>query len=479
MVKLDTLTIARRSVRGIAVLTLVQLLNTVLVFLLTIFIDPRTFGVYFVVSAGLALLTYFSDIGLSAALVQKKEKVTREDLVTTFTIQQLLVISAITVAFFLSPYIAVFYDLDRQGTQLFQALLISFFLSSLKTIPSANLVRNLEFQKFSIPQVAEALVFNLVAVILATRGFGITSFTVAVLARGIVGLILIYTIAPWRIGIGISRESARSLLSFGIPFQANSFLALLKDDLLIIILGKILTLTEVGYIGFAQKWAFMPLRLIMDKVIQVTFPAFSRLQNDKTLMALGIEKTIFMISLLIVPLMAGLIVLAPYTIDIIPQYHKWGPAIPLLTFFAINAILSSVSTPLTNVLNALGQIKTTLRLMMFWTVATWVLTLTLIQFYGFLGVAIASAVIATSVGIVVYLVQRQVKFDIWGATAKPLIAGIIMGIVLYFSTPLFVTNVPTIILAVVEGGVVYSLVMLLIAKEKILMEIKTIFGHLR
>ena len=218
MAELDAKTITRRSIRGIIALSFVQIVNTFLVFLLTIFIDPRTFGVYVVVSAGLAFLTYFSDIGLAAALIQKKEKITREDLVTTFTIQQLLVITGIILAFLFSAQISKFYALNSPGTQLFQALLISFFLSSLKTIPSVNLERNLEFQKLIIPQIAEALAFNLVAVVLAIRGFGVTSFTLAVLARGFVGVVLIYLIAPWRIGFGISRESAKKLLSFGIPF---------------------------------------------------------------------------------------------------------------------------------------------------------------------------------------------------------------------------------------------------------------------
>lgn len=479
MVKLDTATITRRSIRGLAALSFVQVINTVLVFLLTIFIDPRTFGVYFVVSAGLAFLTYFSDIGLAAALIQKKEKVTRDDLVTTFTIQQVLVVMAISIAFLLSPQVAMFYDLDRQGKLLFQALLVSFFLSSLKTIPSVNLERNLEFQKLTIPQIAEALVFNLVAVVLATRGFGITSFTIAVLARGIVGLVLIYLIAPWHIGLGISMASARKLLSFGVPFQANSFLALLKDDLLIIVLGKVLALTEVGFIGFAQKWAFMPLRLIMDKVIRVTFPAISRMQADRDMVGLAIEKTIFMISFLIVPLLFGLVVLSPYTIDIIPQYRKWEPAIPLLAFFALNGLFSSISTPLTNVLNALGKIKTTLRLMIFWTVATWVLTLILIRFFGFAGVAVASAIIATSVVLVVYLARRYVQFAIARPTMKPLLSGIVMTVVLYVTAPIFVTNIPTLILAVFEGAGIYFAVMFLIARKEVTADVKTVIRHLR
>ena len=70
----------------------------------------------------------------------------------------------------------------------------------------------------------------------------------------------------------------------------------MKDDLLTIFLGKILPIAQVGFIGFAQKWAFYPLRLIMDNVIRITFPSFSRLQHDKNLLGLAIEKSLFVSS---------------------------------------------------------------------------------------------------------------------------------------------------------------------------------------
>lgn len=479
MPKLDVATIKSRSIRGFLVLTVIQIINLLSVFLLTIFIDPRTFGVFIVVSASLAFLTYFSDIGLAAALIQKKDKVTKEDLTTTFTIQQILVILVIAIAFLLSSHVGRFYELDRPGLWLFQALLFAFFLSSLKTIPSVLLERNLQFQKLAIPQVAETFAFNIVAVSLAVNGFGITSFTFAVLARGVVGLVAIYLVSPWRVSLGISKSSAKKLLSFGIPFQANSFLALLKDDLLIIILAKVLTLTQVGFIGFAQKWALAPLRLIMDKLIRVTFPSFSRLQEDATNLKLAIEKTIFSISFFTMPSILGIVVLSPYAIRIIPKYTQWEEALPSLTFFAINALLSAISTPLTNMLNAIGKIRVTLRLMIFWTIATWLLTFTLITFIGFIGVSLAHAIVATSVVIVVHLARKYVAFEIYKPISRPLFSAIVMGIVLYFASPFFLRDVPTLILAVFMGGVIYMGTIFLIAYREVTTDIKSILKYLQ
>ena len=305
MEDVDIALITQRSIKGIFALTsrtfIIQIVGFTANFILTIFLSPSVFGVFFVVSAAIAFLSYFSDIGLAAALIQKKEEISEEDLRTTFTIQQVLVISVVLIALVLSGFVRSFYHLDQDGVLLFRALAIAFFLSSLKTIPSIILERNLRFEKLVIPQIVETFFFNTVAVVLAVKGFGVASFTYAVLARGISGVIAIYIISPWRIRLGFSRKTASKLLSFGIPFQLNSFLALIKDDLFVAYLGKALPLAQVGYIGFAQKWAFAPLRLIMDNVIRITFPSFSRLQDEKEVLTKAIEKSIFAACFLIFP----------------------------------------------------------------------------------------------------------------------------------------------------------------------------------
>lgn len=483
MEEIDIALITKRSIRGVFALTsrtfVIQVISFIANFLLTIFLTPAIFGVFFVVSAAIAFLSYFSDIGLAAALIQKKEAITDEDLKTTFTIQQALVITVVILALILAGPIGSFYNLDKDGILLFQALAVAFFLSSLKTIPSIILERNLRFEKLVIPQIVETLFFSIIAVTLAVKGFGIASFTYAVLARGISGVITIYLISPWRIRLGFSKASAHKLLSFGVPFQLNSFLALLKDDLLVAYLGKVLPLAQVGYIGFAQKWAFMPLRLIMDNVIRITFPSFSRLQNEKEVLERAIEKSIFATCFLIFPSLFGLVILSPYFVEIIPKYNKWEPAILSLIFFSINAGLSSISTPLTNALNAIGKIKITLNLMVFWTAATWMLTPIFITLLGFNGVAIASALISCSALAVVIIARRYVKFNVLKATAYPFLAASIMGVVIYILGGLFIKEMVSLVLMIFIGIAVYFVSIFVLARKEVLADVQLVVGHLK
>lgn len=427
--------VKKKSLSSIIALTsrtfALQLIAFGATFLLTIFLSPSIFGVFYVVSAIISFLTYFSDVGLAAALIQKKEKLTDDDLQTTFTIQQILVITVVIVALGCSGIIAKFYKLDQNGLWLFRSLALAFFLSSLKTIPSVVLERKLDFQKLIIPQLAETVLFYGIAVFLAWKGLGIQSFTWAVLGRAIIGLVIIYILSPWKISFGISSKVAHKLLRFGVPFQINSLLALVKDDLMTVFLGKILSFSEIGYIGWAKKWAEVPLRLIMDSVVRVTFPAFSRLQHSEDLLKRAIEKTLFGLSLTIFPITVALLFFIQPLIHLIPKYGKWSPAVFSFSLFALVSAVSSLSVPLTNTLNAVGKIKTTLKLMIMWTILTWVLTILFVHFFGFNGVSIAMLVISISLYIVIRVVRIYTPFNFFESIGFPLLGSTIQA-ALYF-----------------------------------------------
>jgi len=417
MEEIDIALIKKRSLTGVVALTsrtfILQVISFAATFLLTIFLTPQIFGVFYVVSAIVNFLGYFADIGLAAALIQKKEELTQEDLATTFTIQQMLVGTAVLLATIFSGPLASFYHLDTAGLWLLRVLILSFFLSSLTTIPSILLERKLAFDKLIVPQILQTLGFYGVAVFLAWRGYGVTSFTWGVLVRAVVGLIAMYVVSPWRISLHISRDVAKRLLKFGVPFQLNGFIALLKDDLLTVFLGKMLPFAQVGYIGWAKKWAEVPLRLIMDSVIRVTFPAFSRLQESKEHLSAAIEKTLLGLSVTMFPISVGLLFYVQPLIGIIPKYSKWEPAIVAFYLLTVSSIFAGLTTPLTNALNAIGKIKVTLGLMVMWTALTWIATLTLIKFYGFNGVPAAFLLVSTTIVVVVQLLKRYIAFSFW------------------------------------------------------------------
>lgn len=470
MEEADISTFKEKLVRGVMALTartfILQLIAFVSTFILTILLTPAIFGVFFVVSAVISFLSYFSDFGLAAALIQKKDDPTRSELVSAFTMQQMLVGGICIISFVLSPYFGKYYGLSQDGVVLLQALLVSFFLSSLKTIPSVLLERRLKFELLVIPQILETLAFYLVAILLASLGKGVISFAWASVIRGIIGLFTIYIISPWPIGIGISYSSIKHLLNFGIPFQANSLLALVKDDLMTLFLGKILPIADVGLLGWAKKWAEAPLRLIMDNIIRVTFPAYARLQHDKATLGKAIGKSFFFLGIFMLPISMLLILFISPMTALIPKYSKWEPAVLAFYLYTISAILSSFSSPLVNALNAIGKIKTTLVLMIFWTLLTWILVPVFSLNFGYNGAAVAAAIISLTAVLPIILMRKIVYFPILKSLYKPFVATVIMVAPTYFILKMGV-SLQTTVISLTAGISIYSLLTWFWMKEEI------------
>lgn len=453
-------TVKQRSVRGVVVLTgrtfLLQVIGLVAQLFLFAYLGKYEFGVFAIVSAVVNFLVYFSDIGLAAALIQKKEKPTETDLRTTFFVQQFLIILLIALVFVFSPRIASHYSLTADGRFLLYALAISLLFSSLKSIPSVLLERKLEFVKLVFPQILEQVVYNAVLVVLAMKGFGLKSFTVAVIARGVVGLVAIYLVQPWIPGIAFSKKTLLGLFKFGVPYQVNTFLATFKDDGITLILGSILGPVGVGVLSFAQKIARLPLTFFMDTVTRVTFPAFSRMQDSRADLERSVTRSIFFICFLVFPSLVGIVVLAPIMVQVVPRYNQWIPAMVPLVFISINFLFAAATTQLTNLLNAIGRIKNTFYLMVMWTILTWVFVPALAYKFGVVGASIGYSLVGASSIVAMIMAKKYVNFSITESMLKPGIAAFVMGIILYIVKSFLPITLPSAGMLLVLGMAVYG-----------------------
>lgn len=471
--EMDIQSVKQRAIKGVVLLSgrmfLLQVISFLGFFLLTVFLNQAQIGLFFAISELVAVLGYFSDIGLAAALIQKKEKPTTKDIRSTFTIQQVLVLSLLVLLFALTPWLRNFYHIEQAGVFLLWSLATGFFLASLKTIPSVLLERKLRFDLLVIVEIAEALLFYGLAVFLAWHGFGVLSYAWAVLIRGIVGVILIYILSPWKVGFAFEKDSLRHLLRFGLPYQANTFLAVIKDRLMNVFLWKIVGATGVGILGWAQKWAQMPLRFVMDSVMKVTFPAYSRMQEHKEELSRAIEKTLFFLSLIIFPMLVAMAILAKTLIQIIPKYGKWEVALIALYLFIINSVFAALTTPLTNALNAIGKIKVVFKLMVMWTVLTWIIYPILAIKYGVNGVALGAAIVSLSSVVAIMVAKHYLVFAFLKSIIKPTAASILMGLLILILGRFLAENILTTLILIILASIFYfGLIYVMVGKQFII-----------
>lgn len=471
MEKLNMELVAKRSVHGVLALIsrtfFLNIISFISFLVITSVLGASEIGIYMAVIAIQRVISFFTDFGLGAALIQKKEELRQEDMTTSFTVQSIITFLIFILVYIFLEKFAIIFRLNTEAQRLLLVLVFTIFLSSFKTIPSILLERSLKFGKLVFPQIVESLVFNGVLVGLTLGGYGISSFSWAFLISSLVGIPFYYFVSPWRISVGISMNSL-NYLKYGVQFQAKNILGTVKDDLLTVILIRFLSFTEIGYIGFAQRLAFYVYRYVVDSVTKVTFSAYSRAQHDLVFLKQAIEKSLFFVSASMFPILFGLIVTAPYLIRFYPNWHnKWELAAFSIVFFCLNAAVSSLSGILVNVLDATGKVKITLRLMVLWTILIWILTPLFIYLYGYNGVSVASFLVTTTIVYTVFLVKKIVTFNFLSSIIRPLMVSLSMAMVVFFLSTFLVKDMLSLVFVILTGGIFYLVLMFILSGKEL------------
>lgn len=470
--------IKKRSLKGVFSYLIRTMLLTgvslVAMLLLGAKLKPEEYGIYGLVVTVSGFFTIISDIGLAASIIQQKERPSVRELRTVFTVQQILawIIFFLTLA--TSLLLKNYGKLNQDGVLLSLAFGISFPLVSLKTISSILLERELHFDKLIIPAILETVAFNVVAVVLAFRGFGVMSFTYAVLSRTILGVIAMLILQRWSMGIDFSWADFKRLMRVGGGFQLNDMLAKTKDDLFYISVALFLPAREYGFITWAKQWSRQPYSLTVDNITAITFPAFSRLQHDETLLRKAIEKTIFFVTLIAFPLFGGLSVMIVPFVHVFPVYLKWEPALLSLALFSLSLAFAAFSTPLVSTLNAIGKISVSLKMMVFWTVAQWAMAPLFIKWFGFNAIAIIAAVLGVTSLFVVVLVKHYVKFNFTDQVWRQTLATLFMVLVLWRTWGLWSQSIVWLALGVMLGGAIFATLILATGYRKLIAETKSL-----
>lgn len=470
MASLDLQEIKQKTTKNVLFLSFrnigIQAVSTLGFFILTILLGTGEVGLFAIVAESVGILGYFSDIGLAGALIQKKDEVKKEDLQTTFVIQQILVILSLIVISYIFNNLKISKSYGPKETLIFASLCFSFFAASLKTIPSVLLERKLNFKLISTIDIIENLSFYTIAVIFAFLGFGAYSYAIATFIRSLLGLIIIYRFSPWPIGFSYSWQSAKSLFKYGVPYQLNSFISMAKDKLSNIFVAGLLGRDGFGILSWAQKGPRIPLSF-MDAIMKVTFPTFSRLQDNPEYLKKSLEKSLYFIALFVFPASVGISLIAPSLINLIPKYTKWLPALIPLYFYSVNVAIASITSPLTNAFNAIGKITLTTKFMVMWTVLTWLLYPYLTIKYGYVGTSVATLLVGLS-SVIVWVVAKKIfDINVLKITLQPFIGSLIMMVFVISYQRLTLSPLITLIGSVFIGLISYCLYTYIISRQQI------------
>ena len=473
----DPSLIGRRASQGVLLLLIryggVQVAGLIANIALSRLLAPSAFGIYAITLALLVVFAWLSDFGLGAALLQKREAMTTPDLRSVFTVQQIVLVVLVVAVFMAAPQLALRYHMEG-GEAYFRAMAIGALLASLKTVPNIVLERKLFYGPLTAVEIVEVLLFQATAVLLAFLGQGPWSFIWAVLVSKAIGVVMTFVFAGWRPSLGLNRQSLGGLWWFALPFQMTWITYLFRDSLIPIVGGLLLNTVQVGYLNWAFALAGVPGQMAQI-VGRVSFPSFSRLQDDPSRMARAIESSLRALFLVAIPAHFAVIATGRWLIDIVFT-DKWLPALIPLYLLSLYWAGTSITSPLVSALNALGRVRSTLVLNILWTVAQVGLSLVFLAWYGYAGVALAFAVVRIfAIVAVVVMLVRIVPVRLGPATTAPLIASIVMAVAGFAGTQLLPERLVTLLLVGAGMVALYAAVLWMLERNRLREDI----AHLR
>ena len=402
----DSATLNQRARSGIKLLLGRQFLLQILTFgggvILARVLDPAAFGLYAIATFVVTTIALFGDFGLSPLLIQRKEEIAPLDLQVGFTLQQIITTAVVAILWFTAPSLATLYPKAPPETVwLIRALAFTLYLSSWRTMSALQLERHMSYGAMARVEIVEGTLYQALAVILALAGWGVWSFIWAAVARGVVGGLLLYAASPWKVQFRFDRKVARDILRFGFPFQLQMLSNQLSNWVTPLFVGSLIGPTAVGYLTWASSNGKKPL-LLVDNVMRVAFPHFSRLQANPVEMERLMGRYL---AWLLVPsgLWLGVLLTAGQPIVETIYTAKWSAAVPALILSAAALFFDVFGWVIATGLNSVGKVHFITRIALLRSVAHLVLSIPFVYFFGYNGVP--SALLIASALSIPWIVQ--------------------------------------------------------------------------
>jgi len=400
-------------------------------------LTPQVFGVFAIVSFVIQFFSTFSDVGLGVALIQKKGDLSEEETSTTFWVQQAMVFTVGAILVAAAPLaLKVYPTLPPAGVWLIRVMAVSFLFSSLKTIPAILMERRLDFRKIAWVDILESVLFYGTAIGLAFAGFEVWSFVYATILRSAAGAALIYVLSPWRPSFRFRYDSVRALIQFGIPYQINGILCFVKDAVTPLFVGAYAGAAAVGYVTWARTFAFAPL-VLTEGFGRVAFPAFSRIQDEKELLAQAVERSIRCLTLVMFPITAILLGMGTELTRLVFT-EKWMPGIPAFYLYCTSPGLIGVFLPLFSAILSLGKSDVLIGMTVLLVALEWGLGVPFVVYLGYNAVALTQPITAILFTCLYLFVLRREDLKIrvivnirWHGLGAILLLLFIMGVKRY------------------------------------------------
>lgn len=316
------------------------------------YLEPADYGLMAIAAAITTFASLFRDMGTAASIIQKST-LTPSLVSTVFWFNIFLgTLIGLFVAI-ISPWAGLFF-LQKQLPNVLLALSPVFIFIAFGSVHQALLERESNFKAIAIVEIASACVALAAAVVLAVVGAGVYALVIQSLTAAVISTAMLWIIKSWRPVFNFNSQNIGEIWKFSgniFLFNITNYFQRNADTAAI---GRFLGSAELGWYNLAYRILLFPLQSITFVISRVSFPAYSRHQNNKPELAKHYLHTLQNIALITAPLMTATWLVRDPFVDAVFG-DNWHPVAEVIFWLAPVGFLQSMVSTSGSLLSAVGQ----------------------------------------------------------------------------------------------------------------------------
>jgi O-antigen/teichoic acid export membrane protein len=372
------------------------------------FLTPAEVGLFSIALAAAMVVSILQDFGISRYIAGEAELDDAKIRVCA-SVSFLFAWGIALVILALAWPLSLFYE-DPRLVPLMLIIGASYFAFPFAIVPTALLVRDMDFRRLFMINVGSALVAAVVAIALAWAGFSASALAWAQLLQFIFKAAFAQWLRPAPVPMPPQLAGAAPVLKFGTSASTlylSGTIGVRSPDLIV---GSLLTLTAVGLYSRANALAGQLRMLVSGALGGVFYPAFARLRDQGEAWGPYYIKVVSGYSVITWAAMAGLAVAAVPLVQLL-YGEVWIEAAVALQWIALGE-MCFVALPLHMDLPILkGRINTLIR----YNIADTIVSIALLIIFARWGLEWAAisrlAYGLIWIGIYARLMHRIIGFD--------------------------------------------------------------------
>jgi len=315
-------------------------------------LEPKDFGLIGMLAIFIGVSQAFIDSGFDNALIQKKD-VNQTDYSTVFYFNIAIGFAFYLILFVAAPYIADFFH---------QPLLVNLtrIVCIILTVNSFGLIHLVQFKiEMNFKAIAQVVVIANFLSAFVGIGMALLGYGVWALAGQIIGIyffrtVLFWVKSSWRPSLVFSIQSFKQLFRFGSKLLLSGIISQTFENIYLMVIGRMFSATALGFYSQAKKLQQVPVTTLAQVVGNVTFPAFSKIQDNNEKLKQGFRKLIKLLVFINFPLMLGLAAIAKPLLVLVLGV-KWLPSVPYFQLLCIAGMIYTLHASNLNILKVKGR----------------------------------------------------------------------------------------------------------------------------